>query len=181
MKVSLRWLASYVNLTLPVHELARRLTLSTAEVEAIEPAGGSWDNVSIGRVADVAPHPNADRLRLATIDTGAGAKTVVCGAPNLAVGQKIAFAEVGAHLIDGHTGRPSVLKASSIRGVVSAGMVCSERELGLSDEHEGILVLPDDAPLGAPLQEYLGDTVLDLYSWPHRPDLMSMIGVAREV
>ena len=130
---------------------------------------------------DVAPHPNADRLRLATVDAGRGPQTVVCGAPNVAAGQKIAFARVGAHLIDGHTGKPSVLKANTIRGVISAGMVCSERELGLSDEHEGILVLPDDAPVGTPLQQYLGDTVLDLYSWPHRPDLMSMVGVAREV
>jgi phenylalanyl-tRNA synthetase beta chain len=181
MKVSLRWLASYVKLTLPPAELARRLTLSTAEVEAIVEVGGSWDNVHVGRVLDIAPHPNADRLRLATVDTGGEPKTVVCGAPNLAVGQKIAFAEAGAHLIDGHTGQPAVLKASTIRGVVSAGMVCSERELGLSDEHEGILVLPDDAPIGALLQEYLGDTIFDLYSWPHRPDLMSMVGVAREV
>ncbi len=181
MRVSLKWLASYVNLRLSAAELARRLTLSTAEVEAIETAGGSWDKVHVGRVLGIAPHPNADRLRLATVDTGDDPRTVVCGAPNLAVGQKIAFADVGAHLIDGHTGKPSVLKVSTIRGVVSAGMVCSERELGLSDEHEGILVLPEAAPVGAPLQEYLGDTILDLYSWPHRPDLMSMIGVAREV
>jgi len=181
MKVSLKWLSEFVDLALPVDELARRLTLSTAEVEAIERTGGSWDSVHIATVVAVAPHPNADRLRLATVDTGAGPKTVVCGAPNLATGQKIAFAEVGAHLIDGHTGKPAVLKASTIRGVESAGMVCSERELGLSDEHEGILVLPEDAPAGALLADYLGDTVLDLYSWPHRPDLMSMLGVAREV
>jgi phenylalanyl-tRNA synthetase beta chain len=181
LKVSLKWLASYVDLVLPPHELARRLTLSTAEVEAIEEIGGAWDEVYVGAVLDVAPHPNADRLRLATVDAGDFPQTVVCGAPNIAPGQKVAFARVGAHLIDGHTGKPAVLKANTIRGVVSAGMVCSERELGLSDEHEGILVLPDDAPLGTPLRQYLGDTVLDLYSWPHRPDLMSMIGVAREV
>ncbi|HTE85608.1 MAG TPA: phenylalanine--tRNA ligase subunit beta [Dehalococcoidia bacterium] len=181
MKVSLKWLASYVDLKLPPGEIARRLTLSTAEVEAIEQIGGAWDHVSIGRVLDVAPHPNADRLRLATVEIGGEPQIVVCGAPNLAPGQRIAFAEVGAHLVDGHTGQPAVLKANTIRGVVSAGMVCSERELGLSDEHEGILVLPEDAPVGAPLNDYLGDTVLDLYSWPHRPDLMSMVGVAREV
>ena len=181
MKVSLKWLSEFVDLTLPVDELARRLTLSTAEVEAVERIGGSWESVHIGTVITVAAHPNADRLRLATVDAGAGPKTVVCGAPNLATGQKIAFAEVGAQLIDGHTGKPTVLKASTIRGVESAGMVCSERELGLSDEHEGILVLPEDAPVGMLLGDYLGDTVLDLYSWPHRPDLMSMVGVAREV
>ena len=181
MKVSLKWLSEYVHLTLPPEDLARRLTLSTAEVEAIERLGGTWDHVTVGRVMSVSPHPNADRLRLATVDAGNGPRTVVCGAPNVAAGQKIAFAEIGAHLIDGHTGKPAVLKANKIRGVESPGMVCSERELGLSDEHEGILVLAEDAPAGLPLRDYLGDTVLDLYSWPHRPDLMSMIGVAREV
>ena len=181
MKVSLKWLAAYVPLVLAPDEIKRRLTLSTAEVEAVERLGGEWDRVTVGKVVDVAPHPNADRLRLASVDAGEGVKTVVCGAPNLEVGQRIAFAETGARLIDGHTGKPAVLKASTIRGVESAGMVCSERELGLSGEHEGILVLPDDAPIGMPLHAYLGDVIFDLYSWPHRPDLMSMIGVAREV
>jgi phenylalanyl-tRNA synthetase beta chain len=181
MKVSLKWLASYVNLTLPPRDLARRLTLSTTEVESIEQTGAGWKNVSVGEVVAVAPHPNADRLRLASVQTGSEIKTVVCGAPNIAAGQKIAFARAGANLIDGHTRKPTVLKTSKIRGVESEGMVCSERELGLSDEHEGILVLAPDAPVGTPLADYLGDTVLDLYNWPHRPDLMSMIGVAREV
>ena len=181
MKVSLKWLSEYVDLAQSPAELARRLTLAVAEVESVETVGGGWDNVTVGLVVAVRPHPNADRLRLATVDAGAEPKTVVCGAPNLAVGQKIAFADVGAHLTDGHTGKPAVLKASVIRGVESSGMVCSERELGLSEEHEGILVLPADAPVGRPLSEYLGDTVFDLYSWPHRPDLMSMVGVAREV
>jgi phenylalanyl-tRNA synthetase beta chain len=181
MKVPLKWLADYVALTLPTAELARRLTLSTAEVEAIEQVGGDWDLVRVGRVLEVGAHPNADRLRLATVDVGGEPKTVVCGAPNLERGQRIAFAEVGAHLIDGHSGQPMQLKASTIRGVVSAGMVCSERELGLSEEHEGILVLPEDAPVGVPLRDYLGDSIFDIYSWPHRPDLMSMVGIAREV
>ncbi|MGI8549935.1 MAG: phenylalanine--tRNA ligase subunit beta, partial [Dehalococcoidia bacterium] len=132
-------------------------------------------------VLEVRPHPNADRLRLATVEAGGGPKTVVCGAPNLAAGQRIAFAEVGAQLLDGHTRKPTVLKASKIRGVESGGMVCSERELGLSDEHEGILVLPSDAPVGVLLRDVLGDTVLELASFAHRPDLESMLGVAREV
>lgn len=181
MKVSLKWLSAYVDLVVSPEELARLLTLSTAEVEAVAHAGGDWDQVSIGEVLRIEQHPNADRLRLATVDAGRGPRTVVCGAPNLAVGQRIAFAEAGAHLVDGHTREPSVLKATRIRGVESAGMVCSERELGLSDEHEGILVLPPDAPVGVPLRDYLGDVVLDLYSWPHRPDLMAMTGIAREV
>ncbi len=130
----------------------------------------------------VEPHPNADRLTLATVNLGGGESiTVVCGAPNVAAGQKIAFARTGARLIDGHTGEPSVLRAARIRGVESAGMVCSEKELGLSDYHEGILVLPEDAPLGTPLAGYLGDTILDLDVTPNRPDCLSVLGVAREV
>ena len=180
MRVSLKWLASYVDLTLPPNEMARRLTLSTAEVEAIEEIGGSWDDVFVGSVIDVAPHPNADRLRLATVDAGRGPQTVVCGAPNVAAGQKIAFAGLEHISLTVTPASRRCSRPTQFAGDL-AGMVCSERELGLSDEHEGILVLPDDAPVGTPLQQYLGDTVLDLYSWPHRPDLMSMVGVAREV
>jgi len=135
----------------------------------------------VAEVVDVSPHPNADRLRLATVDLGGEQMTVVCGAPNVAAGQKVAFARVGAELIDGHTGEPTILKAAKIRGVESAGMVCSEKELGLSDSHEGILVLPEDAPVSTPLGEYLGETVLDLGITPNRPDCMSVLGIAREV
>ena len=101
--------------------------------------------------------------------------------PNLTIGDKIAFASVGAELTDGHSGKKSVLKEAKIRGVVSCGMVCSEMELGMSENHEGILVLPADAPLGQPLAEFLSDTVLDLETTPNRPDLLSVTGVAHEV
>ncbi|MSQ33080.1 MAG: phenylalanine--tRNA ligase subunit beta [Dehalococcoidia bacterium] len=187
MRIPLKWLAEYVNVTLPPEALARRLTLAGLECAAIEsfpPGRSDWENVFVARVLQVAPHPNADRLRLATVEWGAGEAgrlTVVCGAPNVAAGQKIAFARAGARLIDGHTGRPTALKVARIRGVESAGMVCSERELGLSEEHAGILVLPDDAPVGAPLADYLGDTVLDLEVTANRPDCLSVLGIAREV
>ncbi|MCH8283356.1 MAG: phenylalanine--tRNA ligase subunit beta, partial [Chloroflexi bacterium] len=125
--------------------------------------------------------PNADRLRLATVDTGEGKETVVCGAPNVAAGQKIAFAGLGARLIDAHSGESSALKAAKIRGVESRGMVCSERELGISDEHEGILVLPDEATVGAPLSDVLGDVVFEFSVTPNRPDCLSVLGIAREV
>jgi phenylalanyl-tRNA synthetase beta chain len=184
VRVSLKWLAEYVDVTLPPKELAHKLTMAGLEVENIERVGGDWDEalITIGRVVAVDPHPNADRLRLATVDYGAEqAMTVVCGAPNVAAGQKIAFARAGATLIDGHTGKPSELKPAKIRGVESAGMVCSERELGLSEEHQGILVLPDDAPVGTPLAQYLGDAILNIDLKPNRPDGLSMVGVAREV
>jgi phenylalanyl-tRNA synthetase beta chain len=182
MRVPLKWLADYVDLRLPTKELAHRLTMSGTEVGAILSTGGDWDLISVAQVVAVERHPNADRLTLTTVNLGSGERmTVVCGAPNVAVGQKVAFARTGARLIDGHTGELSVLKAARIRGVESAGMVCSEKELGLSDYHEGILVLPKDAPLGTPLAEYLSDTIFDLEVTANRPDCLSVLGVAREV
>jgi phenylalanyl-tRNA synthetase beta chain len=180
MRVSLEWLREYVEVTLPPEELARRLTLSTVEVEAVE-RDRSWENVWVGKVLDVVPHPNSDHLHLATVDTGRETVRVVCGAPNVAAGQKIAYAGVGARLVDPHDGKEFVLKAATIRRVESNGMICSERELGLSDEHEGIKVLPEDAPVGEPLREYLGNAVLVAGAWAHRADLLAMVGVAREV
>ncbi len=181
MKVPLKWLAEYVPITLPPQELARRLTLSVAEVEEIATTAPWDEHVRVGQVLRVEPHPNADRLRLVTVNLGDRQERVVCGAPNVAEGQKVAFGETGARLISGRTGEPMVLTPARIRGVESAGMVLSEKELGLSDEHEGILVLPPDAPVGVLLRDYLGDVVFELSAWANRPDLLSIIGVAREV
>ncbi len=180
MKVPLSWLKDYVDVDIDPHELARRITLAGVEAEEVVVTGQTWGGVVVGLVEAVNPHPDADRLTLATVDTGQGKETVVCGAPNVAAGQKIAFARVGATLIDAHTGKPSLLKAARIRGVESAGMVCSERELGLSDEHEGILVLAEDAPVGATFADYYGDAVIDFTPTPNRPDCLSMLGIARE-
>lgn len=183
MKLSLNWLREFVDVDLPAAELARRITDATAEVESWDTIGADWDpeRIRVAGVVAVAPHPNADRLRLATVETGSGRQQVVCGAPNLAVGQKVAFATEGARLIDGHTGKPAVLKLRPIRGVESAGMVLSERELGLSDDHEGILVLPPDTPVGKPLIDALGDVVFDISTWANRADLLGVQGLAREV
>ncbi len=182
MLVSLKWLADYVPLTLPPKELAERLSICGVKVERIIARGDEWEGVRVAHVLEVNPHPNADRLRLVTVDVaGEERPTVVCGAPNVAVGLKVAFAPVGTRLRDGHSGEWAVLKASKIRGVESAGMVLSEKELGISDSHEGILELPDDAPIGEALQSYYGDTILELEVTPNRPDHMSMLGVAWEV
>ncbi len=183
MKLSLRWLREFVDVDMPVKELARLLIDGTAEVESWETVGAQWDpeRIRVAEVVAVEPHPNADRLRLATVETGSGRQQVVCGAPNIATGQKVAFATEGAVLIDGHTGQPAKLKLRPIRGVESAGMVLSEKELGLSDDHEGILVLPDDAPVGRPLVEQLGDVVFDISTWANRADLLGVLGFAREV
>ncbi len=180
MKVPISWLKEYVDITVPVEELAGKLTMAGFEVEEIIKIGTGWDKVVVGQIKAVNPHPNADRLTLPTIDLGGEESTVVCGAPNLKVGDKVPFAQVGAELIDGHTGKLEVLKPAKIRGVESAGMVCSEKELGLSDRHEGIMVLPDDAPLGMPLADYMGDVVFDIDITPNRADCLSVIGIARE-
>ncbi len=181
MKVSLNWLKEYVAIDLPLAGVAEKLTMAGIEVKDIQVLGGQWENVVVGQIKAVNPHPNADRLRLPTVDLGNEQVTVVCGAPNLSVGDKIAFARVDAQLIDPQTGELVRLKPAKIRGVVSSGMVCSERELGISSRHEGIMVLPPEAPLGAPLVDYLGDAVLNLEVTPNRPDCLSVIGIAREL
>ncbi|MCS7051882.1 MAG: phenylalanine--tRNA ligase subunit beta, partial [Thermomicrobium sp.] len=177
----MKWLRDYVTIDRPVADLAHRLTMSGNEVEAIEEIGATWHGIVVAEVARIDPHPNADRLVLATVNLGDREQTVVTGAPNLAVGMRVPFAPVGATLIDGHTGQPMTLKPAKIRGVESAGMVCSEKELGLGDDHSGIMVLPPDAPIGARLGEYLGDTIVTIKSTANRPDTMSMLGVAWEV
>jgi len=181
MKVTLKWLQEYVDITLPPSELAERLTMAGIEVKGCYVIGGEWGNVVIGQIVGIEPHPNADRLRLSTVDLGTERITVVNGAPNLRLDDKVAFAHVGAQIIDPYTGEVVRLKSAKIRGVVSDGMVCSERELGVSDDHEGIMVLPDDAPVGALLVDYLGDTVFDLEVTPNRPDCLSVMGVAAEI
>ncbi len=186
MNVPLSWLRDFVDVTLGPRELADRLTMAGVEVEAIHQIGADWDKVFVGEVERVAPHPNADRLVLATVAAGEHRLTVVTGAPNIAEGQRVALALVGARLWDGHAppgAEPKriTLKASAIRGVPSEGMVCSEKELGLSEEHEGIMVLPPDAPVGAPLRDYLGDTVFELEITPNLVHDFSVLGVAREV
>ena len=184
MRVPLSWLESYVPISLPRKELAHRLTMAGTEVGEVEELGSNWDRdkVLVGRVLKVDSHPNADRLTLPTVDLGNGeTMTVVCGAPNVAAGQKIAFAREGALLISSRSGKLEPLKAAQIREVTSAGMVCSALELGLGEDHEGILVLDEDAPVGTPLVEYLGDAVFDIEVTPNRPDCLSILGIAHEV
>ena len=131
MRLPLRWLSEYVDVTIPAQELAERLTMAGLEVAATAATGGDWDRISVAQVVDIARHPRADRLVLATVDLGDGERqTVVCGAPNVALGQKVAFARQGAELIDGHTGRAAVLQPAVIRGVESASMICSREGAG---------------------------------------------------
>ncbi|MCS7054967.1 MAG: phenylalanine--tRNA ligase subunit beta [Thermoflexales bacterium] len=194
MRVPISWLREYVEITLPIEQLAERLTLAGLEVEHIEYVGlpGSelpWDRdkIFVGQLLKVERHPNADRLLLVTVDYGAGQPiTVVTGAPNIRPGdsgQKVVLALKGARLYDGHKEGKVImtLKEATLRGIKNDSMVCSEKELGLSDDHEGILILPEDAPVGVPLADYLGDVVLEIAILPSTARAASIIGVAREV
>ncbi len=198
MRVPLSWLKDYVDIPVSIKELAQRLTLAGLDVETIEYIGLPeaelpWDpeKIVVGELRAVHYHPNADRLVLAEVEYG-GPETevVVAGPPSLLEmrGQddlhlKVAFAMEGAHLYDGHAEGRQVMKLKKvkIRGVNSRAMVCSEKELGLSDDHEEIIYLPDDAPVGTPLAEYLGDAVLDLDIKGPFGHLYSVLGIAREV
>lgn len=180
MKVSVKWLKTYADTDLSDVELANKLTMAGLEVKEMQVTGRHWDNIFVGQIISVNPHPNADRLRLVTVDLGSEQITVVCGAPNCRLNDKICFARAGAEVVS-ETGQFARLKAVKIRGTESSGMICSERELGISQKHEGILVLPGDAPVGAPLADYLGDTVFNLEVTPNRADCLSVIGIAREV
>ncbi len=179
MKVALGWLSEWIPLPDSTDALVERLTLGGLEVEERIETGPDLEGIVVGHVVECGPHPNADRLSLCRVDAGGEEPAqVVCGAPNVAQGQKIAYAPVGTRLPDGKK-----LKKAKIRDVVSFGMICSERELGLSEEHEGILVLEGDPPVGAPVSEALAgaDTVLDFELTPNRGDWASMLGMAREV
>ncbi len=193
MKVPISWLKEYVDINLPLDELEERLTLAGLEVAAVDRIGDWWDpeTIVVGEVLEVRDHPNADRLVLVDVAYGGDeVEQCVTGAPNLfpykgqgKVSLKVAFAMEGAELYDGHKEGfvKTRLKRTKIRGVPSRAMVCSEKELGISEEHEGIMFLPDDAPVGVPLADYLGDTIFDLDLTPNLARCFSVLGVAREV
>jgi len=218
MKVPITWLREFVDIELPIPELAHRLTLAGLEVEEIRfiglplpeekveghtgrkrsigtnVTGLAWDpeKVVVGAVLEVMPHPDADRLVLCRLDDGEQEHTVLTGAPNLFPykGQgtlksplKVAYAREGATLFDGHTAgwETFTLKRAKIRGVESYSMACSEKELGISEEHEGVIILDDEAQVGQPLVEYMGDAVLDIALTPNVARNANILGVAREV
>ena len=204
MKIPVSWLRDYVDITLPPAQLIERLTLAGLEVAGTrifgvpipdgvrvkaEERGPVWDRDKIvtAQVLGVEKHPNADRLTLVTLEYGAGqSKTVVTGAPNLKVGdrgQKVILGLAGTTYFDGHATPKTTrkLEAKAIRGIMNDAMVMSEFELGISEEHEGIVVLEDDAPVGMPLADFMGDIVIEVDVLPNMARCLSMIGVAREV
>ena len=180
MRLPLSWLHDYVAPELALRDLATRLAMTGTEVDRIHHHGvDAVERFVVGRVLTAEQHPDADRLRVCTVDVGEGEPSqIVCGAPNVAAGQTVAVARPGAVMPDGAT-----LKAAKLRGVVSAGMICAEDELGLGAEHAGIMVLDGNVPAGMPLSDVLpiADDVLELEITPNRPDCLGLYGVAREV
>jgi phenylalanyl-tRNA synthetase beta chain len=177
MRVPLSWLADYVDIELTPEALAERLTLLGMEVKGIEHWGEDWRNVVIGELLTVDKHPRADRLSLTTVTVGSGEPLqIVCGATNIAPGQRIPVALPGAVLPGDRR-----IERTEKMGITSNGMLCSGDELRLTADGDGILILPPDAPLGAPLADLYGDVILDVDVKPNRGDALSLVGLAREV
>jgi phenylalanyl-tRNA synthetase beta chain len=178
MKLPVSWLADWVDFSWDAPELARRLTASGFEVEGTEPAAPAFSGVVVAEIASIAAHPEADKLRICQVNAGGSVLQIVCGAANARAGIKVPLAQVGAVL-------PGDLKikAAKLRGVESAGMLCSAKELGLAATSSGLLELPADAPVGASVRDYLtlDDQVLELKVYANRGDSMSVLGVAREI
>jgi phenylalanyl-tRNA synthetase beta chain len=209
MKIPLSWLKDYVDIELPLDELAQKLTMTGLEVEEVRLvglqlpqseqhefkfSGLSWDpdKIIVAQINEVMPHPNADRLVLCQLYDGQQEIIVLTGAPNLypykGLGPlpsplKVAYAREGSRIYDGHQPGQvlTTLKRTKIRGFDSFSMVCSEKELGISDEHEGVMILDEDAPTGMPLVDYMGDAVLEIAILPNMARNASVLGVAREV
>ncbi|MDG1990525.1 MAG: phenylalanine--tRNA ligase subunit beta [Dehalococcoidia bacterium] len=182
----MNWIKEHIKLSdeISIDEIVDKLTKASVEVDGVQIIGDWWDTtlIQVGLVKDIKPHPNADRLRLADIQlSSSDIQRVVCGAPNLAVGQKIIFAKTGSKVFSPKDNEYMKLEQATIRGVESNGMVLSESELGISDNHEGILVLDNESEIGVSAKDLLSDVILDVHIWPNRPDLMNIIGIAREI
>jgi len=179
MRVSLKWLKDLVDIDLSVAALCDRLDMTGTKVEVVRSLGEALEGVVVGQVLAREPHPDADKLSYCSVDVGdATPRKIVCGASNFSQGDKVPVALVGATLPGGMT-----IKRAKLRGVESEGMMCSAAELGAAGDASGLLILPEDAPVGMAYAQYagIGDTVIELEVTPNRPDCLSMVGVAREV
>jgi phenylalanyl-tRNA synthetase beta chain len=178
MKLPLSWVKEWVDFPWDAPELARRLTASGFEVEGLEPAAPDFSGVVVAEITAISPHPEADRLSICQVHVGGAPLQIVCGAANARAGIRVPLAQVGANL----PGNIAV-KAAKLRGVESAGMLCSAKELGLVATSSGLLELPPDAPVGTNIREYLAlsDSILEIKVYPNRGDCMSVLGIAREI
>jgi len=179
MKFSEQWLREWVNPAVDTQQLAHQLTMAGLEVDAIDAVAAEFEQVVVGEVMEISPHPDADKLRVCQVNVGqADLLNIVCGATNVAVGLKVPAALIGAKLPGGLK-----IKKSKLRGVESCGMLCSAKELGMAEQAEGLMVLPDDAPVGEDIRQYLKleDVTIELGLTPNRGDCLSIAGIAREV
>jgi len=179
MQFNVEWLKKWVAIDLDAEALAGKLTGSGLEVDDIRPVAGEFSAVVVAEIEDCRPHPNADKLSLCSVNDGGDERLqIVCGAPNARPGIRVPLARVGATI-----GPEFKIKRAKLRGVESFGMLCSARELGLSDDHSGLMELPSDAPVGTGLREYLSldDTVIEVDLTPNRADCLSIRGLARDV
>src|SRR4051794_2792202 len=185
MKVTLNWLRNYVDFDWPPEELSERLTMLGIEVEGVQKLGGEFEGIVVAQVITRDKHPNADKLSLCRVNDGKGERQIVCGADNFKAGDKVPLIFPGSSLPAKPGQQPFTIKVGKIRGVESHGMMCSPQELGLPDQVEGLLILRADAVVGQSFAEYMGragsDVVYDLEITPNRPDLNSVIGIAREI
>ncbi|MDY0960917.1 phenylalanine--tRNA ligase subunit beta [Massilia sp. CFBP9026] len=184
MQFSENWLRSIVDPKMSSDELSHLLTMSGLEVEEVEAVAPPFSNVVVAHVVEVAKHPNADRLNVCQVDAGTGTLlNIVCGAPNVRAGMKAICAKAGALLPPGADGKPFEIKVGKLRGVESQGMMCSSKELGISEESNGLMELPEDAPVGQNIRDYLGlnDLKFTIKLTPNKADCLSVLGVAREV
>ncbi|MFW6347071.1 MAG: phenylalanine--tRNA ligase subunit beta [Cyclonatronaceae bacterium] len=185
MNISVNWLRDYITTPLSDAEIAEKLTLTGLEVEEMKTTGSAFEGVVVGKILKVTDHPNADKLRLCEVDTGSASVQIVCGAPNVAAGQKVAVATVGTLLpVELENGKPLVIRKSKIRGEQSFGMICAEDELGIGQDHSGIMVLDEGLPAGTPFSEVVKptrDTVLEIGLTPNRPDAACHLGTARDL
>ncbi len=176
MKYSVQWLRELCDFELEPQALAETLTRVGFEVEGVTSLAERWKKIIVVEVAETKPHPNADKLKLVKVLDGEGTREIVCGAPNVTVGMRVPLAEPGA-VVGGKT-----IESASVRGVTSAGMLCSERELGISDDHAGLCALPGDWALGKSLADTpLSDTLLEVSVTPNRPDVLCHFGLGREI
>ena len=186
MKVTYNWLKQYVDFTWPPDELAERLTMLGIEVEGVQKLNGEFEGIVVGEVITRGAVPGSDKLSVCRVNDGKGERQIICGASNFKPGDKVALILPNCALpLKPGEKDPFVIKVRKVMGVESHGMMCSPKELGLAEDAEGILILRDDAKVGQPFAEYLGralgDVVYDLEITPNRPDLNSVLGIAREI
>ena len=180
MKISLNWLKQYIDLEgISSEEIVQKLTMSGLEVEDVIDQNKLYEKFIVGFVEDKEKHPNADKLSVCKVSSGSESFQVICGAPNVEKGQKVVFAPIGALIPNGNF----EIKKAKIRGVESFGMICAEDELGLSEDHSGIMVLDSDSKEGTPITKAVGlnDVIMEIAVTPNRPDALSHLGVARDL